>query len=166
MQPGCASYRLTLKWVARKNVNLKMGSLKRQIRLAYQDVKSGCFINIDRNERLLLEEAFRNFVSCGPYNRVNLKVWESDSPALLKTKSKNWDDKTTSQRQYSTSVNSDSDSNLKIKPSAKRPAKLDFAPSSSKVVSDWKENRLEEVTNKLSSLEGQKMCLRNSCKGT
>ena len=56
-----------------------------QIRVAYQDVKSQCYINIDSEDaHLHLLEAFRNCITRGSYERVQLEVWEKDSPFLLR----------------------------------------------------------------------------------
>ena len=61
-----------------------------QIRVAYQDVGSGCFINIDCKEKMHLVETFINFVPVGQnrYDRVNLKIWESDSPYIFRKTAK------------------------------------------------------------------------------
>jgi hypothetical protein len=49
-------------------------------------VQSGCFINISSEVQLHLFEAFKNVVPNGHdrYDRIYLKVWESDSPSFFR----------------------------------------------------------------------------------
>ena len=56
-----------------------------QIHIAFHDVQSGCFVNINPEDQLHLLDAFKNVLPSGHdcYNRINLKVWESDSPSFL-----------------------------------------------------------------------------------
>ena len=57
-----------------------------QIHIAFHDVQSGCFVNINSEDQLHLLEAFKNVLPSGHdrYNRINLKLWESDSPSFLR----------------------------------------------------------------------------------
>ncbi|CAB4017380.1 Hypothetical predicted protein, partial [Paramuricea clavata] len=56
-----------------------------EIRIAYKDVHSGCFINIHANvdEQFHLTDTFNNVFTVGAYDRINLKVCRSDSPLLI-----------------------------------------------------------------------------------
>ncbi|CAB4010510.1 Hypothetical predicted protein, partial [Paramuricea clavata] len=65
-----------------------------EIRIAYKDVHSGCFINIHANvdEQFHLTDTFNNVFTVGAYDRINLKVCRSDSPSHIRKKSLICDD--------------------------------------------------------------------------
>ena len=134
-----------------------------QIRVAYQDVASGCFINIDCQEKMHLVETFRNFVTLerSGYDRVNLKIWESDSPFIFRKTPKAQDVSVNNSENNATFCGSeieDKDLNRNINTKAK---KLDFSPATSDCANpskamDWKTNKMKEVSNKAQWLEDKK----------
>ena len=111
-----------------------------QIRLAYHDVQSGCFININPEDQLHLLEAFKNVFPSGHdcYNRIDLKVWESDSPSFLRKAATGLDGSNANKGNIINNCVHDSvrtDGLTK----AKTPERLDFSANvhAAKVV-DWK----------------------------
>ena len=133
-----------------------------QIRLAYHDVQSGCFININPEDRLHLLEAFKNVVPSGHdrYNRINLKVWESDSPSFLRKAATALDGSNANKGNIINNCVHDSVSTDGLT-KAKTPKRLDFSANVHPAeVVDAKENKKEEISNKLQWLEDRKVALQ------
>ena len=135
-----------------------------QIRIAYHDVQSGCFININPEDQLHLLEAFKNVVPSGHdrYNRIDLKVWESDSPSFLRKAATALDGSNANKGNIITdNCVFDSVSTDVLTKATKTPKRLDFSPDirAAEVV-DWKENKKEEISNKLQWLEDRKVALQ------
>lgn len=132
-----------------------------QIRLAYHDEQSGCFININQGQLHLLE-AFKNVVPSGHdrYNRIDLKVWESDSPSFLRKAATALDGSNANKGNIINNCVRDSVSTDGLT-KAKTPKRLDFSANvhAAEVV-DWKENKKEEISNKLQWLEDRKVALQ------
>ena len=130
-----------------------------QIRIAYYDVQSGCFINITSEVQLHLFEAFKNVVPNGHdrYDRIYLKVWESNSPSFLRKAA------TAHDGSNAKPVDNDSVCTDKLAESkaAKPPKRLDFSQDvhAAEVV-DWKEKKKEEISNTLQWLEDRKIALQ------
>ena len=133
-----------------------------QMRIAYYDVQSGCFINISPEDQLHLLEAFKNVVPSGHdrYNRIDLKVWESDSPSFLRKAVPALDGGNANKRDIVNNCVYDSASTEEL-PKAKTPKRLDFSANVHAAdVVDWKENKKEEISNKLQWLEDRKIALQ------
>ena len=131
-----------------------------QIRVAYQDVQSQCYINIDSEDaHLHLLEAFRNCIACGSYERVQLKVWEKDSPFLLRKRPMvQRNDVNEEISINNSSVTCDS---LPSKSSGPKAKSLCFSQSSTDLhpLTNWKKNKEGELSNKLQMLHDQKMAM-------
>ena len=125
-----------------------------QIRVAYKDVQSECYINIDsRDEHLHLYETFRNSVTCGSYERIHLKVWENDSPFLLRKRSN-------VQRNDANEANNDQVDEAMPNKNRTSSRSLHFPQTSGTdlhQVTNWKENKKEELSTKLQLLHDKKL---------
>ena len=95
------------------------------------------------------------------YNRIDLKVWERDSPSFLRKTATALDGSNANKGNIITNNCVHDSVSTDVLTKAKSPKRLYFSANlrAAEVV-DWKENKKEEISNKLQWLEDRKVALQ------